>query len=85
MTRRHATPAGRLATIAHAGGPLARRRERAARAAIGMPARYPERITAGLRRHQERWLAATAARLWPGDEYTAIVRDTHPERGGEGR
>ncbi len=78
MTRRITVLAARLAS---GGGPLARRRERAARAAIGMPARHPERITAELGRRQEEWLAAVAARLWPQDEYAQIVRDTRPDGG----
>jgi hypothetical protein len=71
----------RLAALARAGGPLARRRERAARAAIGMPARHPERITAELPGREEQWLAALAAELWPEDEYAQIVRDTRPDGG----
>jgi hypothetical protein len=78
MTARLAALATRLA---RAGGPLARRRERAARAAIGMPARHPERLTAELPGRDEQWLAALAAELWPEDEYAQIVRDTRPDSG----
>ena len=74
-----------LAWLAHGCGPLARRRERAARTAIGMPARHPERITAELRRRDEDWLAGLATDLWPEDEYAQIVRDTHPGSWGEGQ
>lgn len=74
----------RLARLAHAGGPLARHRERVARAVLGMPARHPERITRGLSFAQEEWLAALAGRLWPADEYAQILRDTRPDSGGEG-
>ncbi len=86
MMRRITALAARLASLARGGGPLARRRERTARAAIGMPARHPERITRGLRRRHEEWLTGLAARLWPGDEYAEIVRDCRPDgSGGEGR
>jgi hypothetical protein len=74
-----------LARITHRRGPLARRRERAARTAIGMPARHPERVTAELRRREEDWLAGLAADLWPEDEYAQIVRDTHPGIWDEGQ
>jgi hypothetical protein len=72
VRRRVTALAARLAGVA-------RRRERAARAAIGMPAGHPERITAELPEAQEQWLAAVAGRLWPADEYTHIVTDTHRE------
>jgi hypothetical protein len=52
------------------------RKERAARAAIGMPARHPEQITRKPGRAEWRQLAAWLAQLWPNDEYTAIVTDT---------
>jgi hypothetical protein len=58
---------------------VARRRERAARAAIGMPAHHPERLTAELPQAQEHWLAGLAERLWPAGEYTHIVTDTRRE------
>ena len=56
-------------------------REAAARSAIGMPARHPERITAELRHRDEEWLAALAADLWPADEYAEIIRDTRSQGG----
>ncbi len=80
MTRIRAFAAG-LARRAGWVQPPVPWREAAARAAIGMPARHPERITRGLRRRDERWLAAAAIRLWPGDEYAVVVRDTRPGRG----
>jgi len=49
--------------------------ERDARAAIGMPARHPERITRDLPAGQEEYLAALADALWPGDEYAAIIAE----------
>ena len=58
------------------GCPVCDTTERDARAAIGMPARHPERITAELPGGQEELLAALAAALWPGDEYAAIITGT---------
>jgi hypothetical protein len=55
------------------------RTEREARAAIGMPAVHPERITRDLPGGQEDWLAAVATELWPDDEYTAIFLETRRE------
>jgi len=52
------------------------RRERAARAAIGMPARHPEHITRELRRGDEAWLATLCTQLWPDDEYADITAQT---------
>ena len=51
------------------------RKERIARAAIGMPARHPERVTRKPGRAEWRQLAGWLAELWPDDEYTAIVTD----------
>lgn len=51
------------------------RKERNARAAIGMPARHPEQITRKPRRREWKQFAAWLAELWPHDEYTAIVTD----------
>jgi len=59
------------------------RRERSARAAIGMPARHPEHITRELPRRQENWLAALCAELWPDDEYTGIITDVLRDCGRE--
>ena len=53
--------------------------ERAARAAIGMPARHPERITRRPPRAEARLLAAQTAELWPHGEYVQIVRDARRE------
>ncbi|MHB1597126.1 MAG: hypothetical protein ACYCO9_16915 [Streptosporangiaceae bacterium] len=51
------------------------RRERAARAAIGMPPGHPELLTRKPGRAEWRHLAAWITELWPRDEYTAIVTD----------
>ena len=51
------------------------RKERIARAAIGMPARHPEHVTRKPGRAEWKQLAAWLAELWPYDEYTAIVAD----------
>jgi hypothetical protein len=51
------------------------RKERTARAAIGMPARHPELVTRSPGRAEWKQLAAWCAQLWPHDEYTAIVTD----------
>jgi hypothetical protein len=61
------------------GCPVCDRAERDARAAIGMPARHPEKITRELRGGQEQWLTALAAALWPDDDYTAIITETRRE------
>jgi hypothetical protein len=53
--------------------------ERAARAATGMPARRPERITRRPSRAQARLLRALAAELWPRGEYVGIITDTRRE------
>lgn len=60
--------------------PLCDMTERQARAAIGMPARHPERVTRELAGGQEEWLAGLAAVLWPDDEYTAIITETRRDR-----
>lgn len=71
-------------TDAHVRGrcpcPLCDTRERAARAAIGIPARHPERITRDMPGGQEEVLASLAATLWPADEYTAIITKTRRDR-----
>ena len=54
---------------------LIRRKERIARAAIGMPARHPELVTRKPGRVEWKQLAAWSAELWPNDQYTAIVTD----------
>src|SRR6266536_932028 len=66
-----ARPATRLR-----GRVVVTRRERAARAAIGMPPRHPERIARNLRRADEAWLARVCEQLWPGDEYVEITSST---------
>jgi hypothetical protein len=53
----------------------ASRRERIARAALGMPARHPELLTRKPRRAEWKHLAAWLTELWPNDDYTAIVTD----------
>jgi hypothetical protein len=61
------------------GLPGCDRAERGARAAIGMPARHPERITGDLPGGQEEWLAGLAAALWPDGEHAAIIAGTRPQ------
>ena len=51
------------------------RKERLARATIGMPAEHPERITSKPGRAEWRLLATWCVQLWPNDEYTAIVAE----------
>ena len=51
------------------------RAERAARAAIGMPALHPELITRTPGRAEWTLLAALTAELWPADEYVAILTE----------
>ena len=51
------------------------RKERAARAAIGMPAEHPELLTRRPGRGEWRQLTAWLAEMWPNDEYTAIVAE----------
>lgn len=63
--------------LTRAAGPVRiSRRERAARDAIGMPARHPERVTRRPGRAEWKHLTARLAELWPHDEYTAIVAET---------
>lgn len=52
-----------------------RRKERAARAAIGMPAEHPELVTRRPGRGEWRQFTAWLTELWPHDEYTAIVTE----------
>jgi hypothetical protein len=61
------------------GCPICDTTGRDARAAIGMPAAHPEKITRELPGGQEEWLAALAAALWPEEEYTAIITETRRE------
>jgi len=51
------------------------RKERAARAAIGMPAEHPELLTRRPGRGEWRQLTAWLAEMWPNDEYAAIVAE----------
>jgi hypothetical protein len=51
------------------------RKERIARAAIGMPANHIELITRSPSRAEWKELTAWLAELWPNDEYTAIVAE----------
>jgi hypothetical protein len=51
------------------------RKERIARAAIGMPAEHPELVTRKPGRTEWKQLTAWLAELWPSDEYTAIVAE----------
>jgi hypothetical protein len=57
------------------GCPFCHKAERDARAAIGLPARHPERITRDLPAGQEEYLAALAGALWPQDEYATIIAE----------
>jgi hypothetical protein len=57
------------------------RKERIARAALGMPAEHPELITRKPDRSEWKLLATRCAELWPHDEYTAIVAETWREDG----
>ena len=51
------------------------RKERIARAAIGMPADHPELLTHKPSRAEWKQLASWLAELWPHDEYTAILTE----------
>jgi hypothetical protein len=51
------------------------RKERIARATIGMPAEHPELVTRKPGRAEWKLLTAWLAELWPHDEYTAIVAE----------
>jgi hypothetical protein len=53
--------------------PWGSRRELLARAAVGMPAFHPERITCRPSRGEWKQLARWLAEMWPNDEYTAII------------
>jgi hypothetical protein len=50
-------------------------KERAARAAIGMPANHLELITRKPSRAEWKELTARLAELWPNYEYTAILAE----------
>jgi hypothetical protein len=51
------------------------RKERIARAAVGMPAKHPELVTRKPSPAEWKQLTARLAELWPNDEYTAIVAE----------
>jgi hypothetical protein len=51
------------------------RKERIARAALGMPAGHPELVTRKPGRTEWKLLTTWLAELWPNDEYTAIVAE----------
>jgi len=51
------------------------RKERIARAAIGMPAEHPELVTRKPGRAEWKLFTAWLAELWPHDEYTAILAE----------
>ena len=51
------------------------RKERIARAAIGMPADHPEHVTRSPGRAEWKQFTVWCAELWPNDEYAAIVAD----------
>jgi hypothetical protein len=59
--------------------PWATASERIARAAIGMPAFHPERLTGRVGRREVGHLGAWSQQCWPAGEYTAIIRDTRLE------
>jgi hypothetical protein len=55
------------------------RKERIARAAVGMPADHIELITRMPGRAEWKELVTWCAELWPNDEYTAIVAEARRE------
>ena len=57
------------------------RRERLARAAVGMPDLHPELLTRKPARAEWQLLATWCAELWPQDEYTAIVAEPRRKDG----
>jgi hypothetical protein len=59
----------------HSGPGRISRKERIARAAIGMPAGHPELLTRKPGRGEWRQLTAWLAEMWPNDEFTAIVTE----------
>jgi hypothetical protein len=60
-------------------GPISRK-ERIARATVGMPAEHPELVTRKPSRAEWEQLTARLAELWPNDEYTAIVAEERQDR-----
>jgi hypothetical protein len=61
--------------IAAGGQGRISRKERIARAALGMAADHPELLTRKPSRAEWKQLTAWLAELWPNDEYTAIVAE----------
>ena len=57
------------------------RRERIARAALGMPADHPELLTRKPGRAEWKQLTTWLTQMWPNDEYTAIVAETWRKNG----
>ena len=51
------------------------RKERIARAVLGMPSEHPELLTRKPGRAEWRQLAVCLAEMWPDDEYAAIVAE----------
>ena len=51
------------------------RKERIARAALGMAAGHPELVTCKPGRAEWKLLVTWCAELWPNDEYTSIVAE----------
>ena len=51
------------------------RKERIARAVLGMPAGHPELVTCRPSRAEWKLFAVWYAGLWPNDEYMAIVAE----------
>jgi hypothetical protein len=56
------------------------RKERIARAAIGMPVGHSECVTRSPGRAEWKLFAAWCAELWPNDEYTAIAEEWRQDR-----
>ncbi len=57
------------------------RKERIARAVVGMPAEHPELLTRKPGRNEWEQLAAWCTELWPHDEYAAIIAEARREDG----
>jgi hypothetical protein len=63
-----------VTTAGGSRGPISRK-ERIARAAVGMPAEHLELVTRKPGRAEWKLFTAWLAELWPHDEYTAIVAE----------
>lgn len=57
------------------------RKERIARAVVGMPAEHPELLTRKPSRNEWEQLAARCTELWPNDEYAAIIAEARRKDG----